>query len=192
MIKLQDFAASKGVTDKAIYKHLQKHQEALQGHFEKRGKNGTWLDDFACEYISSLMISNPPVIGDNLQQQEIERLSKENDELKNRLIYLQDKTLAMSEEVASLKLENKDLQFRLETSNEKDKEELEHKLELSDQEKEEAQIQAAAQAEEARIQKERADSAERKIAEVEQAFAAEQQRPLSLMERLTGKRRLER
>lgn len=114
MIKLQDFAVSKGVTDKAVYKHLNKHKDALEGHFEKRGKNGTWLDDYACEYIAGLMISNPVVLGDSQQQQEIERLRTENNELKDRLITIQDRAMAMAEQMAAIQIENKELQLRLE------------------------------------------------------------------------------
>lgn len=86
MLKLQDFAALKGVTDKAIYKHLQKHSAELSGHIEKRGKNGTWLDDFAQEFISGLMISTPPaIIEKHPDQEELERLREQNEKLQDRL-----------------------------------------------------------------------------------------------------------
>lgn len=76
MLKLQDFAREKGVTDKAIYKHLQKHAAELDGHIEKRGKNGTWLDEYAQEYISGLMITNPTVVADNSLQRRIDELEQ--------------------------------------------------------------------------------------------------------------------
>lgn len=116
MIKVQDFAHSKGVTDKAIYKHINKHKEELGEHIHKQGKNGTWLDEYACEYISNLMISNPIVVGESQQQQEIERLKAENSQLKNKVIDLQDRMLIMSEQLqlsssAQLLLEDRNKQL---------------------------------------------------------------------------------
>lgn len=116
MIKVQDFAHSKGVKDKAIYKHINKHRDELGEHVQKKGNNGTWLDDYACEYISSLMISNPIVLGDSQQQQEIERLKAENVKLKNKVIDLQDRMLIMSEQLqlsssAQLLLEDRNKQL---------------------------------------------------------------------------------
>ena len=116
MIKVQDFAHSKGVTDKAIYKHINKHKEELGEHIHKQGKNGTWLDEYACEYISNLMISNPIVVGESQQQQEIERLKSENSQLKNKVIDLQDRMLIMSEQLqlsssAQLLLEDRNKQL---------------------------------------------------------------------------------
>lgn len=74
-MKLQDFAVECGVTDRAIQKHIQKHEEALQGHFERRGPNGTWLDDFAQEYIRALMVRPAPTVISDA------RLVQENREL---------------------------------------------------------------------------------------------------------------
>lgn len=121
MIKVQDFAAQKGVTDKAIYKHLNKNKEALAGHFEKRGKNGTWLDDFACNFISDLMIKAPIVLSDGQDRDEIERLRKKIEELQDELAgsnkkgrELAEKMLEMKDEMTNLQLENRSLQLKIE------------------------------------------------------------------------------
>lgn len=119
MIKLQDFAHSRGVTDKAVYKHLNKHKEELQEHIEKRGKNGTWLDDYACDFISNLMISNPVVIGDSQQQQEIDQLKKKNEELIDKLLIAQEMIINMKDEMTNLKIENSSLQLKIEHQEEK-------------------------------------------------------------------------
>lgn len=81
MIKLQDFARECGVTDRMIQKHLKNHEKELSGHFERRGKNGTWLDEHAQSYIRGLMVQQPVVVGDVEQLRERERLKAENDEL---------------------------------------------------------------------------------------------------------------
>lgn len=119
MIKLQDFAHSRGVTDKAVYKHLNKHKEELQEHIEKRGKNGTWLDDYACDFISNLMISNPVVLGDSQQQQEIDQLKKKNEELMDKLLMAQEVIINMKDEMTNLKIENSSLQLKIEHQEEK-------------------------------------------------------------------------
>lgn len=112
MIKLQDFAKQKGVTDRAIQKHLKRHENELQGHFERKGKNGTWLDDFACSYLESLMITNPVVLSDAEQQREIEELRKKITELQEQLIQSQGKTIFLVEQMTEMQsqklfLENK-------------------------------------------------------------------------------------
>lgn len=90
MIKLQDFARDCGVTDRAIQKHLKNHEKQLEGHFQRRGKNGTWLDQTAQEYIRSLMVQQPIVVGDAGQLQE-------NDDLRNKVTVLQEKLIAAQE-----------------------------------------------------------------------------------------------
>lgn len=126
MIKLQDFAASRGVTDKAIYKHLKKYAADLENHIEKRGKNGTWLDDYACEYISKLMVSNPVVLSEASDREEIERLRKKVEELQDKLAESNEKgrnlaeaMLAMKDEMTNLQLENRSLQLKIEHQEEK-------------------------------------------------------------------------
>ena len=102
MIKLQDFARECGVTDRAIQKHLKNHEKNLEGHFERRGKNGTWLDQTAQDYIRSLMVQQPIVVGDAETHREVEALKEENRALlkalngaKDRIIELQDTRLQL-------------------------------------------------------------------------------------------------
>ena len=78
MIKLQDFANQCGVTDRAIQKHLKNHEKELEGHFSRRGPNGTWLDEYAQDYIRQFMKIAPIVINDK-------SLVDENADLKNTL-----------------------------------------------------------------------------------------------------------
>lgn len=59
MIKLQDFARQQGVTDRAIQKHLTKYADELEGLFQRKGPNGTWLTDEACEILRSKMKQAP-------------------------------------------------------------------------------------------------------------------------------------
>lgn len=95
MIKLQDFARKCGVTDRAIQKHLQKHAKELKGHFERKGPNGTWLDDYACDYLRGFMKQQPIVISE--PSAEVEALKQRIGELE-QLVSEKEKLLAMSQQ----------------------------------------------------------------------------------------------
>lgn len=119
MIKLQDFARQQGVTDRQVQRLIKKYAAELEGHVERKGPNGTWLDDEACEILKSKMKSNPIVLSDASQQREIERLRGEVDRLKDELLQEKDKISALKDEMTTIKLENKELQLRLELKSDK-------------------------------------------------------------------------
>lgn len=81
MVKLKDFAIERGVTDRQVQRLLKKYEAELAGQFERRGQNGTWLSDDACEFLVSKMRSNPVVVGDGEQYREMQRLREENEKL---------------------------------------------------------------------------------------------------------------
>jgi hypothetical protein len=77
VVKLSDFANECGVTDRAIQKHLKNMENELSGHFERRGINGTWLDEIAMSEIKKRMITPPaPIISDSTLLRENEELKK--------------------------------------------------------------------------------------------------------------------
>lgn len=83
MVKLVDFARDNGVTDRAIQKHIQKHEVDLLGHIDRQGNSGTWLDEFAQNYIRGLLLRQPiAVIKDN---EDYRLLREENIELRGQL-----------------------------------------------------------------------------------------------------------
>lgn len=120
MIKLQDFAKMQGVTDRAVQKHLKKHEKALEGHFERLGPNGTYLDDFACEFIRERMLKAPVVISQ--VSEEVEALKQENNELKDKLLAAQELMLQVQPQLQELSEYKAKAQFYLES---KEKAELE-------------------------------------------------------------------
>ena len=83
MVKLQDFAQSMGVTDRAIQKHIKKYAAELDGLIERKGPNGTWLTDEACELLRSKMKQLPLAILE--ADPRAERLEERVRELENRL-----------------------------------------------------------------------------------------------------------
>lgn len=64
MIKVQDFARECGVTDRAIHKHLKTYAAELNGLYERRGPNGTWLTEAACDILRGKLRQQPLVMGD--------------------------------------------------------------------------------------------------------------------------------
>lgn len=84
MVKLTDFARQMGVTERAIQKHLKKYAAELEGTFERKGPNGTWLSDEACEFLRSKMKqAPPPAIFD--ADPRVEQLQAEKEELQRQL-----------------------------------------------------------------------------------------------------------
>lgn len=109
MKKLQDFAREMGVTDRMIQKHLRTHAAELEGHYERKGPNGTWLDDEAQEIIRSKMRQTPVAIFEEdprvkRQQAEIEDL-REQLKKKDTVLYgLIEKNEAMQLQLQDLQL----------------------------------------------------------------------------------------
>lgn len=85
MIKLQDFARECGVTDRAIQKHLKTYAEELEGLYQRKGPNGTWLSEEACRILRSKMKQLPPAVIDGETVRENEELKKRIRELETRL-----------------------------------------------------------------------------------------------------------
>lgn len=164
MIKLQEFARQQGVTDRAIQKHLKKYENELEGKFERRGPNGTWLSDEACDFLKGKMKAQSMEIYDSSKDEEIERL-------KARIVHLEEyaegkeKYIVALEASAMLKqeriIELESAQLLLEEKRLSDMKEIEIKLQKAQEASE--QLSAKLQAEEVR--------------------------PLTFMERLIGKKR---
>ena len=89
MIKLQDFARECSVTDRQVQRLLKKYEDELTGLFERKGPNGTWFSDEACEILRSKMRQQPITIIesdkriDELQERirELEHLLSEKDKM---------------------------------------------------------------------------------------------------------------
>lgn len=104
MIKLQDFAKQQGVTDRAIQKHLKTYADELEGLYQRKGPNGTWLTDEACEVLRSKMKQPPaPVIFE--EDPRVKELQERVKELE-LLLSEKDKMLTLSQQ-ATQEAQNK-------------------------------------------------------------------------------------
>lgn len=88
MIKLQDFARERGVTDRAIQKLLRKYADEFEGLVQRRGPNGTWLTDGACALLQEKMRQAPVVVAE--RDEEVERWRRKYEEtMENFAAYMQ-------------------------------------------------------------------------------------------------------
>ena len=165
MIKLQDFAQMRGVTDRAIQKHIKNHEAELEGHIERRGVNGTWLDDFAQEFIANLMYRPAPTAVADVQ------IYQEYEDLK-------EKYLTLLEEVNGLRKSKEllnEIQGRLAAA-----ETTQKLLEASN---EDLRDQAAQSRQEASTAAQKANDEFKKRVQAESAISCERARNAALMNR---------
>lgn len=91
LIRVRDFAQACGCTPQNIYGHLKTYAAELEGHTHQgRGRQGVLLDEFAQDFLRSVMY--PKELGDNVLAEEIEKLRAQvlqlglkNTELSSRL-----------------------------------------------------------------------------------------------------------
>lgn len=114
MKTVKEYAAEVGKTREAVYKQLKakKNQEPLNGHVWQQ--NGTtYLDDVAIEILNeSRKVTQ--VKQDQQLKSENERMIKEIDDLKNKIISLQDELKVKTEQMATMLVENKEKTLLLE------------------------------------------------------------------------------
>ena len=118
MIKLQDFAKQQGVTDRAIQKHLKTYAEELEGLYQRKGPNGTWLTDEACEILRGKMKQAPIVVSD--ASEELNNLRLENKRLLQALNVAKDRIIDLQEENKAFALKTAKIAL-LEAENERER-----------------------------------------------------------------------
>lgn len=131
MIKLQDFARECGVTDRAIQKHLVKYADELDGLYQRKGPNGTWLTEEACEILRSKMKQQPLVLGDAQTKADFEEVKKKYEQLLERHAALSERHALLSDWKAEKAQQIADAENtqRLLVASEEEKKQLEAKIE---------------------------------------------------------------
>lgn len=98
MMSLRDFAASNGVTIRAVQKHVAKYAEDLEGHITRYGPpRGTYIDEEAQKILSAHLIGDPVAVMDNELTKENERLRSELEAANQRIIALLEERTALTE-----------------------------------------------------------------------------------------------
>lgn len=162
MTKLQDFAAQQNVTERQIYRLLQKYADELQGLYERRGQNGTWLTDEACEILHSKMRQQPVIVSDGSLARQAEELKAKNLELLEELHTVQADMIELQKQNTKLIAETARISL-LEADNDVKTQ----KLAAADDEKQQLQAE---------------------ITQLRQQLESEKQRPLTLRERFFGRK----
>jgi hypothetical protein len=162
MTKLQDFAAQQNVTERQIYRLLQKYADELQGLYERRGQNGTWLTDEACEILHSKMRQQPVIVSDGSLARQAEELKAKNLELLEELHTVQADMIELQKQNTKLIAETARISL-LEADNDVKTQ----KLVTADEENQQLQAE---------------------IEKLRQQLESEKQRPLTLRERFFGRK----
>lgn len=97
MIKLQDFAVQQGVTDRQVQRLLKKYEDELSGLYQRKGPNGTWLTEEACEILRSKMKQAPIVLVDNQAQMDLAEAKAKIEELQEQRVKAAEKLEALYE-----------------------------------------------------------------------------------------------
>ena len=111
MIKLSDFARRHGVTPRAVQRLVKKYESEISEHIEKKGQNGTWLDDEAQEFLRSKMKQNPVVI----YGESADPLIEENQILRDEILELRKELSESYKRVADVLEDARATQFQLQT-----------------------------------------------------------------------------
>lgn len=82
MMKLGDFARVQGVTDRQVQRLVKKYAADLEGLYERKGPNGTWLSEEACEILRGKMKSQPVELYDDTKEKKIKELEASKEQLK--------------------------------------------------------------------------------------------------------------
>lgn len=108
-IKLSDFARQQGVTPRAVQQLLKKYECEIEGHFERKGQNGTWFDEVAQDFLRSKMLQKPIVTYDATAQPLLE----ENEALKTKVADLQESLMNAYKVMADDRARMNEEQMRL-------------------------------------------------------------------------------
>lgn len=180
VIKLQDFAKECGVTDRAIQKHLVKYADELNGLYERKGPNGTWLSDAACDVLRSKMKQQPIVVSDGSLARQAEELKAENVQLLKELHNVQTDIIELQRQNTKLIAENARISL-LEADNEAKAQQ------LTDAEKS-AQSANSKLSEATKAFEDKEQQLQAEIEQLRQQLESEKQRPLTLRERFFGRK----
>ena len=202
MLSMKDYANQKNISYEAVRKQVARYRKELDGHIFKKDRT-QFLDEYAIEFLDQKRSSNPIVIYETSKDETINRLNQEVDQLKTQVMNLQNALLKEREAMLplqqSLQLadieKEKAIHAALKEAGEQA--EIEKKRAVSEA-VQEANQKAQNEKSEA-VDAAKRDTAAEKEKEFEtvrnqfdselQELRKELERPLTFMERLTGKRK---
>ncbi len=92
MLTIKEYAAEHHITYEAVRKQIDRYSADLEGHIVKQGRT-QYLDDEAVAFLDSKRAGNPVVVYQANKDEEIDRLSRENEALRTALIAAQQEAV---------------------------------------------------------------------------------------------------
>ena len=96
--RLGDFANEHGVTIRIVQRHVKNHEKELEGHVIRYGPpKGTYIDSYAEQFLSDLMIEKPLAVLDSALESENALLKSELEAANKKIIALMEAQTALVE-----------------------------------------------------------------------------------------------
>lgn len=99
MQTIRQFADSQHVTYEAVRQQIERYKKELKNHIKKQGRT-RYLDDEAVAFLTKKRQEVSVFVLPDLSE-ELQRMRKENDELKNQLLTAQRTVIALQQETAA-------------------------------------------------------------------------------------------
>lgn len=132
LVRLRDFAELYRISERTVQIHIKNNEEELEGHVDRRGKQGTWLDEFAVNFLldriqlptkdevltptareAALMMELSEA---NRKLADAERRAGENAEAAGKVVFLEAANGAQEAKINDLSIEVGKLTERVEAS----------------------------------------------------------------------------
>ena len=98
MITLKEYAEKKSISYEAVRKQVSRYREELGDHIKKEGRT-QYLDDWAEEFLDDRRASNVVVMYEHAKDERIEELEQQNQNLRLKVMELQEKIIARDEKL---------------------------------------------------------------------------------------------
>ena len=122
LVRLRDFAEVNRISERTVQVHIKNNEKELAGHVDRRGKQGTWLDEFAVNFLleriqlptkEEVMIPTAreaalleQVATANRRLAEAERRAALNAEAAGKVLFLEESKREQAEKIDVLTREN--------------------------------------------------------------------------------------
>ena len=98
MVTLKEYAEKKSISYEAVRKQVSRYREELGNHIKKEGRT-QYLDDWAEEFLDDRRASNVVVMYEHAKDERIEELEQQNQNLRLKVMELQEKIIARDEKL---------------------------------------------------------------------------------------------
>lgn len=121
LVRLRDFAELHRISERTVQVHIKNNEDELAGHIERRGKQGTWLDEFAVNFLLDRIqlptkdeVLMPTareaalleqIAAANRRLADAERRAADNAEAAGKVLFLEASQKAQEAQISALSME---------------------------------------------------------------------------------------